>query len=243
MDMDDNGTAVSFASTSSNNQKLRFYVTGDSSDVGKKVIVQGKDLNGVWVRTVIDGVVSDGEQVTLASPFVDTTTIWGIGEPTLLIKDPTNYKLLMYGVDATTGDETPLGDYQPTETNPMYRVIKIPHLKGRCGCSSSGGTRTLTAIVSLQHIPVQADTDWLLFQNLIAYGDGVYSEKLREEGNVVAADGYFFGNDRTPQNARGVLRKIDGTGALPLLKAELRKMTGDVTTVNVGQSGFVQPIF
>lgn len=232
MVLEDRGTAASYETTKGQNQRIRIY--SNIADDGKKVIVQGSDLNGIWVRTVIDGMPSDGEELTLASPFVDTTTIWGPGAPVAVIKDETSYRLLMYSVDATSGTELALAQYEPTETRPMYRVMKIPGFK-TCGtgCSNS----TLMAIVSLQHIPVKYDNDWMLFTNLMAYQYGMLAEKLFEEGNVALANAYLFGSPAPSRNGRGVLKFTETDGAIPMLEAELRKQTGDITSVSMEYAG------
>lgn len=227
--LEQRGTVASFATTTSDNKKLRIY-PGNAADAGKKIIFQGKDSNGNWVRTAIDGVQADGEQVTLAMPFVDTVTTWGPGAPYAVIKEVTQYRVLVYSLDVDTDVEVQLADYQPSETHPTYQKFKVP----RICCPANGcDTRTLMAIASLQHIPATVANDWLLFQNLQAYSDGMMAAKLREEGNFGLADAYFFGTPKPSRNGRGVLRVADGMGALPLLRAELRRMTADVTAVQV----------
>lgn len=239
VNIQDNGTVPSFRTTTGTNQKMRFY-PGNAADVGKKIIVQGNDSNGIWVRSTIDGSRQDGEQVTLALPFVDTVTVWGPGAPFAVMKEVTSYRVLVYSVDQTTGEEIQLADYEPTETEPAYRRVYIP---GYCSpssqdsseptCQSSCGSRSLKAIVSLDKIPVRTPNDWLLFTNLSAYRFGLQAQRWYKEGNQGMGDGYFFGNPRAAKNARGVSRYSDGMGALPILRAELRKYTGDVTSVNI----------
>lgn len=228
LDFEERDLVPSYAFTN-DGEKIRLYPT-NLADVGKKVTLQGYDSNGVWVRSTIDGIVQDGEQVTLASPFTDSTTTWSAGNPLRVIKDPTSYRVLMFAIDSGGNETRQLGDYQPTETNPMYRRMWLP-----TGCSTQ--TRTVTALVSLQHIPLTQDNDWLLFTNLSAYEDGIMSAKYREAGDITLADSYFFGNPRPPKNARGVSRYNDGMGMIPQLEAELRKMTGDRTSVNVDYDG------
>lgn len=239
MTMEDRGTAASFATTTGTDKKIRLY-PGNAVDEGKTVIIQGYDANGVWVRSTVDGVRIDGEQVTLALPYAETTTTWGPdpntrkGAPVAVIKESTQYRVLMYSVDGD-GVEVQLANYEPSETHPMYRVVSIPGLSN-CTASASGcTTKTLKAIVSLQHVPITADEDWLLFTNLAAYKQGVMAEKYYEEGNIALGDAYFYGQPRPARNGRGVLRHTLGQGAISLLEAELRKMTGDITTVNMGR--------
>ncbi len=117
----------------------------------------------------------------------------------------------------------------------MYRVQRIPGFRhNAAGCCT---TSTLLAIVSLQHIPVEVPDDWLLFQNLGSYTDGVMSEKMRESGNIAQANALFYGTPAPARNARGVSRVNIQSGALPGLISELRKMTGDKCSANVRRDG------
>ena len=93
------------------------------------------------------------------------------------------------------------------------------------------------AIISLQPQPIKNGNDWLLFQNLGAYSDGIQSEKLREAGDIAAANAFFYGTPAPARNARGVSRVNIQSGAIPGLVAELRKMSGDTTSINVRRDG------
>lgn len=226
--------AASFSTTLGVNKKIRSYV-GHASDVGKKIIYQGTDKNGVWVRTLIGGVMSDGEQVTLASPFVDTTTIWGPGAPTAVIKDATVQRVLVYELNTDTSAERQIATYEPDETRPLYRVGYLPHANSiHCGCTINGtNTKTLTCQVSLQHVPLVSDNDWLILQNPSAYKSAMIAMKAYEDGEAAKGDYYFYGSSAPSRNARGVVRVVNRGGAIPLLQAELRKATGDRTNAYV----------
>lgn len=235
--IEDSNVVASFATTTGNNQKIRTY-PGGTSDVGKKIIYQGYDKNNIWVRTEVDGAFIDGEQVILAQPFVDTVTIWGSGAPTAVIKDETDYRVLVYSVDQTNALEIQLAEYQPSETLPSYRTMTIPGYRHRGGFGTSCCTQdSLLAIVSLQPQPIKNGNDFLLFTNLSAYSDGVQSEKFRESGDYAAANAFFFGTPAPARNGRGVARVNIQSGAIPQLVAELRKNTGDRTSANVDRDG------
>lgn len=227
--MSEGGMVPSYGTTSGTNSKIRLYPTV-AADVGKKLIIQGNDSNGIWVRRTIDGALGDGEQVTLALPYVDTVTVWGPGAPMAVMKEVTTGRVQMFAVEQTTLVETQLAEYQPTETEPAYRRV---YLSGACEDSCS----TLKAVVSLEQVTVRDANDWLLFSNLEAYRDGLMSVRYRKEGNAELADAYFFGVNKSSKNGRGVLRYADGMGALPILRAELRKYTGDRTEISVQHSG------
>lgn len=215
--VEDRGTSCSVTKTTNDNQKLRVY--SQSADNGKTIRFEGIDTNGV----------PRNDTVTLAAPFADTSTVWGVGNPYAVQKEETTARVLVYSVDQSSSSEFQIAVYEPSELNPSYRVWKVP--KALCR------TRSITAVVSLQPLPVKYPTDWLLFQNIAAYQDGLMAEKMYEEMNHAMGDAYFFGNQASPRNARGVLRVLRTNGALPTLEAELRRMTGDISAIGMQQAG------
>lgn len=234
--MIEQGTAASFSTTRGQNKTLRTYVS-NLSDVGKKITFQGYDKNGIWVRTQVGGVWIDGEQVTLANPFVDTVTVWNPGAPTGVLKEVTNQRVLVYEHNVDTDLDRQIAIYQPGETHPMYRVSFIPGFdKVRCGgCSPHDATppRTVNAIVSLQHVELVNDEDWLIFTNLSAYKAAMMAVAAWEVGDAAKGNYYFYGTQNSPSNARGSMRVVNRGGTIPLLAAELRKQTGDRTDAYV----------
>lgn len=226
--------SASFDWTRGTSKVLRFY-PAHSSDVGKKIVIQGYDENNIWVRTSFDSEVQDGEQITLALPYTDTTTLWYPGSPSAIQKELTSYRVLMYEVDVNSGDERLLGDYQPSETNPEYRVSNIPgfhHHENCCSDDDSCATpRTVTALVKLNHIPLSADRDWLLFRNQEAYREAMLAVFHWRNGNTLEGDAHFFGRVAPKQARASNQATLSKGGAIPLLRAELRSMTGDNTTV------------
>lgn len=232
----DEGIVASYSVTNSGD-RIKVYAT-QTVDYGKHVVLQGYDSNGVWVRTTFaDGTIQDGEEVTLAAGGVLTNTTWAGGAPYLAFKDVTAYRVLVFAVD-TDGNERQLADYGPTETNPTYRKVKIPGVRGAsCGCA---GNQTVRALVSLQPGLITQANDWLLFADALpAYSDGIMAEKLYENGDIAAADALFFGVPKAARNARGVLRSSVGMGALGYLESQLRKQSGDKTTVRVQRDGLL----
>lgn len=219
--------ACSFATTLGANKLIRSY-PGSGADIGKKIIYQGKDINGIWVRTLIDGVMQDGEQVMLSLPFVDTVTTWGPGSPQAVVKEVTTARVLVYEYDTVTTQELALAEYEPGETRPSYKVSYIPGLRANgCHCTTTNAPTTVTALVSLQHIDVTSPGDWLILQNLSAYKAAMIAVKAWEEGDAAKGNFYFYGTESAPKNGRGGLRVVNRGGAIPLLQAELRKQTGD----------------
>ncbi len=227
------GTVASFSTTRVNGSTMRLYPSS-TTDIGKKVVLQGSDSNGQWVRTVIDGTVQDGEQVVLAVPFVDTVTMWGPGAPVAVVKEATSYQVRLYEV--VSGVERLLGSYEPGETRPTYKQGWIPGFtRGGCGCTTGDTSRrtTVQAIVSLQHVRLTQPGEWLVLQNPNAYKAAMVAVKAKEERDFGTFKFEFYGSQASGNNARGVDRVVNQGGAIPLLRAELRKQTADRTNVYV----------
>jgi len=230
--------AASFAWTRGSNKVLRFYPT-HSDDVGKQIVVQGYDSNNIWVRTNPGGTgVIDGELITLALPFTDTTTLWYPGSPSAIQKDVTSYRVLMYEYDTVTNIARQLGDYQPSETNPSYRVSYIPHFdRINCGRSCTTGDtnrRTVTALVKLAHVELEADRDWVIFQGdaaTSAYKEAMLAVRDWENGDLASGNAHFYGTPSPRQSKMSNYTVLSRGGAIPMLRAELSSRTSDRTTV------------
>jgi len=148
----DRGTVVTYRDmTGGTTSYLRLY-PGDSSDVGKTAILQGYDENGNWIRTEVDGTWIDGEQVTLALPYVQTDNKFIA--LTGVIRQSTNTVSRLYEYDGT--DEYDLAVYDPDETVPQYRRSLLPGL-----CSATDNT-PVTVMAKLRHVDVAVDNDYVI---------------------------------------------------------------------------------
>lgn len=163
--------------------KLRIFADKES-DYGKRILVQGYDVNGDWIRTLDGGNYVDGIYVTLAAPFVDTqifTTYTGA------IKDKTDGLVRIYRCKTDNTEQFAMAIYQPTETVPNYRRSLIPGFASQC-CSSGGcGTGVLTAMVKLALVNVVSDNDYLVIGNLEALRLWCQAIKHREDNAVQLA--------------------------------------------------------
>lgn len=169
------------------------YLT-DVQDVGKRVLVQGRDASGATIYS------QDGQQPTsgiftdLQSPSVTVANDSGVPVQYSAItgyqKDITAGPVQFFAMDPVTGVQTLLHTMEPSETTGWYRRYYfhgLPYdcctLQGpfsACPASVPAGQLQLTAICKLEPIPVRYDTDYLLLQNLealieecqaIRYGD------------------------------------------------------------------------
>lgn len=143
---------------------VRAYL-GDARDVGKRVLVQGKDANGkvVWSTSTLTQKPVQGETLVLASPFTDSVNTFSV--VTGIQKDPTYGDVTLMQVDPTTLAETELTLLDPNEQTAQYRKYFINGLNRTC-CGST--TQQLLALCKLDFIPVQSDSDYLYIPNIPA---------------------------------------------------------------------------
>ena len=190
-----------FTDTTSN-ALIRIYPSV-AADAGVKVLLQGLDPNGVPIRTVVGSTYVDGEQVTIASPF--TTTTFEFMAPGLLgVQKPvTKGRLTAYSVDPSTGIETKIAIWEPSEVNPSYRRSFLASRPQCCGpqpvCSPNGngcdqypatpacGSPRGEAIARMDFIPALVDTDWLFISNIQAIASGCRALLAEERDQATKA--------------------------------------------------------
>jgi len=166
----DRGTFPTFKDITTENKKLRFYMT-NTDDAGKRVLVQYKDSNDVPVRTLDGTVPVLGEMLTLISPFVDSTfEVWPTRGVTGIQKDVTLGRVTIYEVDTVTAEQTLLGFMEPGETSASYRRYYVGGLPRTC-CNlpeTESTTVQVTALCKLEFVPVSVATDYLQIPNVEA---------------------------------------------------------------------------
>lgn len=160
-----NVVPVAYDLTASN-QYLRIYLT-DVRDVGKRILIsQALDQNGNGIYSDDNGQEVDGFHLTLTEPFQTTayivTAFKGVSKPV------TFGDVLLYQVDATSGDEKLLARYKPWETNPAYRRYYLHNLPTDCCNSGTPGTVQVQALAKLEYVPARALTDFLIIGNIPA---------------------------------------------------------------------------
>lgn len=212
--------------------KVKLYAT-NAADVGKKVLWQGLDNNGVIVRNS-DGAGGflNGELITLVGPPLGATSVAKFSVTTGVQKPATADRVIANWVDPVTSVETLAATYQWNDTAPAFRrftLLKFP------GSSTTAPTTTdvcpapptcatgsfaATFIAKLAFYPVRVDTDWLML-NIQAISDMCLS---------------LFKKERGLEQEASILE----ARAISTLRSELRTKTGDRTTVNVDVMGSAQ---
>jgi hypothetical protein len=195
-------------------QVIGIYTT-DIADVGvKRVLIQGLDQNGVPVYTQDNGQQVLGEFVTLETPFATTKNQYS--KVTGVQKDVTLGIIQFVQIDPNTAAQYALLTMEPGEKVASYRRYFFDKLP--CGCCPANGVTTpvpcppaqVTAIAKMELIPVVADTDWLLFQNL--------------EAIIEAAAEVFFSKVQNMDSQK--LAAVHHTNAIRFLNGELGHYLG-----------------
>ena len=146
---------------------IRVYPT-DARDVGLRVLLQGKDANGVTILTTDPGTAlsAPGEYLVLAMPFVDSVNTYS--EINGQQKDETYGPVTFTQVDPTTAAETPLSSMETNEGTAWYRRYLLNRVPCTTNCCPTNPTMQVTAMCRLDFIPVANETDYLTIPNIPA---------------------------------------------------------------------------
>jgi len=208
----DQDVAVSFSDIAGTGKKLRLYPSTLTAtpDTGTKVLLQGYDDDGAWIRTQDGSNYVDGEYVTMTASYVETTnnfsSLSGVQKP----DTKGNVTVKEYNVSAET--VRTIAEYEPLENLPTYRRSMIP------GISTS---TTITVTGKLRFIPAQNDTDWLHINNQPALKLMVMAVR-KEENNIL--DEAMAYEARALQTLQDQLMHFLGDGAV-----NAPRMTGTAT--------------
>lgn len=212
--------------------KVKLYIT-NAADVGKKVLWQGLDQNGVEVRSS-DGLGGylNGELITLVALPLGATSVSEYSQTTGVQKPVTVDRVVANWIDPVTSAETLAATFQWNDTAPAFRRFTLTRFPNSTftnpvngdvcptPATCESGSFTATFIAKLAYYPCRVDTDWLIL-NMYAVSDMAVSLFKADRSRVDEAAQY---------HAKAIQR----------LRSELRTMTGDRTTVWVDTQGSAQ---
>lgn len=185
--------------------KVRLYASV-AADAGKRVLLQGLDVNGNVIRTndPTEGWI-DGEYVTLVAPAGYAESVNTFAGPSLtgVQKDLTANRVTATAVNVSTGLETQVAVWSAGTTVPEYRrtfLVRMPRKCDESGCGTEGNgctpddascsNVTIEALVRLKLVPARADSDWLFIQNLGAIKDEMRAIQLEDANQLQLAEGF-----------------------------------------------------
>jgi len=188
--MRDDDTAPCFNEITGNTGMYLRWNVVKRPDVGKTMRVFGtqyggqplqeRDANNNWIP---------GITITAAAPYAQTSVL--VTKITsIIIEGGMQGMSYLYQVDPSSGDLLMLGEYQPGETNPSYRVSHIENVCSICAKKDAYGRemRYGTALVKLAFIPALTDDDWVLLSNLDALRLGIQALRLEQANDDVQAE-------------------------------------------------------
>lgn len=140
---------------------VRMYPS-DVRDTGRRILLQGKDQNGMTILTTDPGtgLSAPGEYVQFQFPFSNSvnqfSTITGIQ------KDQCWGVIQIFQVDPVSGVETPLSSMEPNDGSSWFRRYLVSGIPStNLCCASPASPLQLTAQGRLDFRPVASETDYL----------------------------------------------------------------------------------
>jgi hypothetical protein len=190
-------------------QIIRIYPT-DGRDTGLRVLIQGKDQNGMEVLTTDPGTggSAPGEYVQLAFPFVDTTNTWS--SISGIQKDETYGPLTFVQVDPTTLVETALSSMEPREGTAWYRRYLVAGIPSANMCCSTCNTTQIVAQGKLDFVPVKNETDYLTIPCVPALIEECMAIRFSRMDSTAAATQALVHHGRALAYLNGQLDKFEG---------------------------------
>ncbi len=176
------GTSATFAQPPTNTCVLQ--ISGIPDDTGAIIQFFGLDPNGNALSTDNgDGTFSNGISLTLNQPFTVGTDL--VKNVSRVIKPRTQGSVTLSCIDTITGTNTPLAVYDAGDTNPSFAQYNL-----HAACCNPQPTWQAVAMVKLKFIPVVADSDLVMINNLDALALFIKGVRYAEQGDRASALGY-----------------------------------------------------
>ena len=199
---------VTLAPLLSTPQQVRIYPT-DVRDAGKRVLLHGKDQNGMVILTTDPGTgqSAPGEYISLSFPF--STSVNQFSTITGIQKDQSYGLVSFFQVDPNTGAEVALSAMDPNEGTAWYRRYLVSGIPSQnlC-CTSPGSPLQITAQGRLDFVPVQNETDYLTIPNVPALLEEAQSIRFSKMEN--GANQSAFHHARALQLLNGQIDAMEG---------------------------------
>jgi hypothetical protein len=159
------------------NKKLMVY-NSLPADNGVQVILLGYDQNNQWIRTLQDGVYTDGEYLTCNTASPPTTTnFFSSVKGVQFSTTPRNGVINLVGLDTMNAQQRTIASYQYNERIPIYRRSILSGAQfSKCLC--------VVGLVRLRFVPIMFDTDYLQIGNLAALKSMLIALTKRDNGDA-----------------------------------------------------------
>lgn len=160
-----------------------------TEDAGAFINLQFYDINGQWVTTSDGTSFIDGENIALTSKgtFINSNKYVMPSGLVRVRKPVTNGAVHLFAYNVTDSIYTPLAQYQPDETDPVYRRYLVPCLTTRAEANSEEGSTcsrvSLDIAGKMRFMKVYEDADYLMISHSEAVRLMVQAVK-KEEDNL-----------------------------------------------------------
>lgn len=188
----DTNTVPIFNQVSGNTGKIIRYHVVKANDYGKTITIYGKQYGGQPLQTLTDGAWVNGVTVTAANPIGQTTAL--VTKIDSVVREATEGMAYLYEYDPSTTKLRMLASYEPNETNPSYRHMRMPAINCAPYYTDANDAKywQFEALVKLQYIPVANDNDFLLIDNLDALALAIQAIKAEEANDDDLAEKKWF---------------------------------------------------
>lgn len=186
--MRDDGLSPTHNDVSGNTGKyLRYYVT-KAQDANKNITIYGKQYGGQPLQHVEDGAWKMGIVLTSQSPYAQSSQL--VTSIESIVREPTQGMAYLYEFDPNTQLLRDLAVFEPGETHPRRRRMKVKNFQ-QCPCSTNENgqsVRTMEVMYKLAFVPVVNPTDFLLISDFAALKFGIQALKLEEANDDAHAE-------------------------------------------------------
>lgn len=160
--------------------------------------------------------------VTLDLASGTTTTSQAYNSLPLIEKKVTQNAVKLYSVDTTSAVATLIATYAPGETIPSYKQFSVP---------SATDQDVVTALCTLQYVPVVADTDLVVPSNTNAIALGLQALTYRDFRNDPERAALYMGPNKLGTDDIGKFE-----GAIDILDSDRQQAdAGEVPLFNMGR--------
>jgi hypothetical protein len=169
-------------------------------DWGKKLTIYGRDFQGQPLMEKVNGAWQQGLTLTLGNTIQGqfVSTPFAILNPIQsVVKDITAGNVMLYEYDPVSQTMRDIALFEPGETTPRYRKSKLGahcffnNVSNQNGSNGENRCNVIQALVKLAFVPVIADNDFLMIDNLEAIALAVQSLRYARAGDVPNKDAYL----------------------------------------------------
>lgn len=198
--LQDIGFGVTYRDITGCPGSLIYAFATKSEDWGKKITLFGQDFQRQPLMQKVNGAWQQGLTLTLGNTIQGqfVSTPFAILNPLQsVIKDITAGNVILYEYDPNSDTLRDIALFEPGETTPRYRKSRLGehcwfrNVSNQNGSKGENRCNTIQALVKLAFVPVIADNDFLMIDNLEALSLAIQSLRYARAGDIPNKDAYL----------------------------------------------------